>query len=154
MIKPSVFLVLRSALAAHLCADPALAGVPVHVDRLRPIAQGEERAINVRMPNAMATHAVIHATDWRTSVFIDCAVRGAGTDEQADALLTAVHASLGGFAQTQDAEDLGVMQTTDGADAIEWYRVAEDAGYTCATLNLTLVHRTPAGSLQPWGAAP
>ena len=150
----SSFLRLRDALAAHLRAAPELAAVVLHVDSTRPIAQGETAAINLRLSDAHASSPVIEATDWRTTVFIDCAARGANADADADTLLSAVHASLASFAASAAARAIGVLEIFNDETTVEWDRDADDAPYTCASLRLTLIHRTPAGSLQPWGWQP
>ena len=62
-----------------------------------------------------------------------------------DALLADAHTRLHDFA----APGLGLLQVTDDA-TVEWDHDADDTAYTCATLRLTVVHRTPAATLQPW----
>ena len=157
-MSASAFRRLRAALVAHLCAADSLAGVPVHENRARPIGQDEACAINVRTPDSSGTQAVIEATDWRTTVAIDCL---AGTDvggvllppeaadHRADQLLAAVWAALHGFAATPAAKACGVLDIDD-EPVIAWDSAAEDLPYACAGLRITVVHRTPATSLQPW----
>ena len=147
----TAFLQLRRALAAHLAV--ALAPVTVYQNRVRPLAQGEASAVNVRLSDASGTTPVIEATDWNTILYIDCAARGANADDDADALLNAVFSSLSAFATSPAAQDASVLEVIR-EPVIDWDRVSEDTPYTCASLRITAVHRTPAGSLQPWGAAP
>ena len=70
---------------------------------------------------------------------------GPAADTAADALLADAHTRLHDFA----APGLGLLQVTDDA-TVEWDHDADDTAYTCATLRLTVVHRTPAATLQPW----
>lgn len=148
-MSASAFLQLRDALAAHLMAAPALAGVPVYAGRVRPIAQEEASAINLRLSDSQAMASVIEASDWHTTVLIDCAARsvpgGADADTVADGLLDAVYALLHTFAPA----GLGVLFLADGP-TVEWDRVAEDVPYTCASLRITVVHRASRTTLQPW----
>jgi hypothetical protein len=145
----TAFLQLRDALQAALLAAPALAGGRVYAGRTRPIAQEEASAINLRLSDTQATHPVLQATDWRTVVIVECAARaapgGPAADTAADALLADAHTRLHDFA----APGLGLLQVTDDA-TVEWDHDADDTAYTCATLRLTVVHRTPAATLQPW----
>lgn len=150
----SAFLQLRAALVAHLLAAPALAAGRVRAAQVRPIAQGEPSAINVRVSDAQLTHAVIEAADWRTTLYIDCMVRSVpaqaiDADTAADDLLTSVFARLHTFANSAAAQGLAVLYVDQDA-TIEWDHVAEDVPYTCASLRVTVNHRTPATTLQPW----
>lgn len=144
----TAFLQLRAALVAHLAADPALAGVPVRAGQLRPIAQEERAAVNVLLDTSPAQRIVHPCHDWRTQLFIDCAARaipgGQDADSAADLLLGAVYAAVAHF----NPASLGVIDPIDDA-AIRWDRLAEDVPYTCATLRITVHHRTPGHSLQP-----
>ncbi len=150
MSAPTAFQQLRNALRDHL--DLALAAtmpVPVHAGSARPIAQEETAAVNLRLSDSQALNSVIQANDWHTTVLIDCAARsvpgGDHADDAADALLGAVFAALHGLTSS----GLGVLDMSD-APTVEWDHVADDVPYTCATLRITVVHRTPAATLQPW----
>lgn len=148
-MSATAFLQLRDALAAHLMAAPALAGVPVYAGRVRPIAQEEARAINLRLSDSQAMTSVIEAHDWHTTVLIDCAARsvpgGDDADTVVDGLLGQVFSSLRDFGPA----GLGLLDPADEA-AVEWDRDADDVPYTCASLRITVVHRTPTATLQPW----
>lgn len=150
----SAFLQLRAALVAHLLAAPPLAAGRVRAAPVRPIAQGEPSAINVRVSDAQLTHAVIEAADWRTTCYIDCMARAIpaqaiDADTAADDLLASVFERLHTFADSAPAQALAVLEVDEDA-TVEWDHVAEDVPYTCASLRVTLTHRTPATTLQPW----
>lgn len=156
-MSASAFLQLRAALVAHLLAGGTplapLAGGRIYAGRVRPIAQGEPSAINVRLSDAQIAHPVIEASDWRTTLYIDCSARpqadGADADSAADELLSAVYTRLHSLRTSAAAAALGVMEV-DTEATVEWDSVAEDVPYTCASLRVTVVHRTPATTLQPW----
>lgn len=148
-MSASAFLLLRNAIQSALLAAPALAGGNVYAGRPRPIAQEEATAINLRLSDAQATHPVIQATDWFTTVLIECAARaepgGLDADTAADALLVAVRTRLRGFAPA----GLGLLEIADST-VVEWDHDADDTAYACATLRLTAVHRTGADTFDPW----
>ena len=150
----SAFLQLRAALVDHLLAAPPLAAGRVRAAPVRPIAQGEPSAINVRVSDAQISHSVIEAADWRTTVYIDCMARSVpaqaiDADTAADDLLSSVFERLHTFADSAAAQGLAVLYVDQDA-TVEWDHVAEDVPYTCASLRVTLTHRTPATTLQPW----
>ena len=70
-------------------------------------------------------------------------------DTAADDLLASVFARLHTFAASAPAQALAVLDVDQDA-TVEWDHVAEDVPYTCASLRVTLTHRTPATTLQPW----
>lgn len=148
-MSTSAFLLLRTTLAVHLATDPALADVPIYEGRTRPIATHEVRAINIRVLDSDPTQAVLEATDWHTVLQIECSARETverDADSAADELLDVVHRRLHSFAP----EGLGMIGP-DGEDAsVAWDHDADDTNYTCISLRHVIVHRTPAGSLQPW----
>lgn len=150
----SAFLQLRAALVDHLLAAPPLAAGRVRAAQVRPIAQGEPSAINVRVSDAQISHAVIEAADWHTTLYIDCMARSVpaqaiDADTAADDLLASVFTRLHTFADSAPAQALAVLEVDEDA-TVEWDHVAEDVPYTCASLRVTLTHRTPATTLQPW----
>ena len=54
-------------------------------------------------------------------------------------------------AHCMEVEKMIGPPNVDYVDAtVEWDHVAEDVPYTCASLRVTLTHRTPATTLQPW----
>lgn len=151
----SAFSQLRAALVAHLLGA-GLAEGRVFADRLRPIAAQEPSAINVRLSDTQRTTPVIEAADWRSTFFVECLARsvpgGASADAAADALLDGAYTRLQSFAASVSGLGLAVIDIEGDATSVEWDRVAEDQPYVCAALRLTVVHRTPANSLQPWAS--
>lgn len=147
-MSASAFLQLRDALVAHLQSDPAIAAVPVYANRVRPIGQEEDAAVNLVLSDSKAAHVVTQHTDWHTGFFIDCAARAvpgvADAATVADALLRAVYARMAAFAPPA----LGVIDMVLD-EAIRWDHAAEDVPYASATLRVTVQHRTPGHTLQP-----
>lgn len=151
-MSATAFLQLRNALRDHLLIAPAAAGGRVYAGRVRPIAQGEASAVNVRLSDATPGEGPLEFSDWQTVLYLDCCARGtpAGDDADtaADALLDDVYTRLYDFVGSLPAQNVGVLDIAVDA-TVEWDAVAEDVPYTCASLRLTVQHRTPATSLQP-----
>lgn len=143
----TAFLRLRNALADHLLAGNVADG-RVRRGRSRPIAATEASAVNLRLLDSQYSRAVIQTNDWRTTLQIECMARplpgGDDSDTAADALLSAVYTRLHSFSSA----DLGLMGVDDEC-TVAWEQDNQDGPYTCATLSLTVWHRTPAQSLEP-----
>lgn len=139
---------LQQAVVNALQAAPSLAEGRVYANRVRPMSAAASTAVAVRLERSSGASPTLHATDWRTSLAVECYARSVANSDPAaavDALLFDVWARL---AVMQPAE-LGVMNMDLEPD-IAWDFDDAAEPMVCATLRLTAVHRTPAHTLTPW----
>lgn len=142
----SAFTTLIAALKAALQAQPALAGVSITANRLRPISASQATAIVLRLDRAEAVEHVIGMLDWRSSIIVECYARAPGGGDPA----TAADALLGAVWQTIAAIDTSEI----GADIalnpqIDWQYDDAETPIVCALIQLTAHHRTSTSTLQP-----
>lgn len=146
----TAFAQVRATVAEALLDSPALAGGRVYQNRVRPITQGEPSAINVRLLDSEGEPTLIEATHWHTVLQIECAARSAPGGEQAetraDALLESAFERLHGL---ERPGEIALIDIEEDASVV-WDHDADDVPYACATLRVTVTHRTPKGSMQPW----
>lgn len=144
---PTAFSVLLTGLSAALVA--ALPGVQVHVNRTRPVAAGESRAVTLRLGNTRRDpQGPLGAADWQTIIEVECAARtptGQDPAAEADAMLAAAWtALLGAPLGLPDVLDL------DAEPEIAPDYDAADSQFVAFTFRLAVRHRTHANSLTPW----
>lgn len=139
---------IQQAVVDALKVSPALAGGRVFANRVRTVSAASDTAVAVRLERSTGVSPTLHATDWRTSLLVECYARGvAGSDPAAavDALLYDVWSRL---AALQGA-NLGGMDLGLEPD-LGWDYDDAETPTVCATLRLTVEHRTPTNSLAPW----
>ena len=144
----TAFASLVDAVVAALQAAPAVAAGKVFAHRLRPIAASDAAAVVVRLEQTSATAPIIHANDWQTVLAVECYGKTVGVtqaDAAVDALLPAVWPRLQGLS----ASALAVAQVAVDPQ-IEWLRDLDATAEVCALVRLTIWHRTPSNSLEPW----
>jgi hypothetical protein len=129
-----------------LTAAPALAGVPVLRNRLRPLQDNVTRAIVVRKANSdpLGVPLLGQGVDYQTQVRVECYARGSASQtahEAPDALLLAVHAvmavnpTLQGLAMGIDPPRIG------------WDEDDMDSSLGVAVAQYPVMHRTAPNSL-------
>ena len=141
----TVFRAIAVALAASLTGAPALAGVPVFQNRLKPLPEDKARAVVLRTERSAGQEVVLGMTDWQTDYAIECYGRGAtGADPSAavDDLVKAVWARLA----TVDLSAYQVMGSTLNPD-ISWDYGDAETPFACAIFRLQIIHRTPSATL-------
>ena len=149
-MSQSVIHRLQHAVVAHLQASPLLAGIPVSVNRSRPVSQGVAAAIDVRLGASRSTAPGYSYNEWTTVVAIDCMARTAAGKEAhatADGLLAACYAAMHDFAGTSAAGALCVFDVEDAS--IEPGFDAEDTALAVLTLQLPIRHETLQNALEP-----
>ena len=137
-----------AAVVGALSAAPALAEGRVYANRPQPLPAGRASAVVVRLEQSGPREAVLGALDWSTRLAVECYARGQiGSDpaEAADALLQDAWQRL----RLLDAAQLGAM-AIESESPIEWLFDELDTPLACAVIRVTVLHRTPAASLQPW----
>lgn len=141
----SAFLAIAQAIAAALASAPALAGVLVFQNRLRPLQEDQARAVVVRTERGVGQEVVLGMVDWQTDYAIECYGRGAtGADAGAavDDLVQAVWARL----VTVDLSAWQVLASTLNPD-IAWDYGDAETPFACAIFRLQILHRTPTATL-------
>lgn len=149
-MSQSVIHRLQQAVFAHLQASPLLAGVPVSVNRNRPVAQGVAAAVDVRLGPARSAASTYSYNEWTTVIAIDCLARataGQSAHARADGLLSACYAAMHGFVGTPAAAALCVLDVADAS--IEPGFDAEDTALAVLTLQLPIRHETQQNQLEP-----
>lgn len=144
----TAFAAVLAAVIGALQATPALADGRVHANRLQPLPAGRASAVVVRLEQSDPREAVLGALDWTTRMAVECYARGqTGLDPATavDGLLHAVWQRL----RTLDAAQLGVM-AFEPDSSIEWQFDEADTPLACAVIRITVLHRTPVTTLQPW----
>lgn len=141
----TAFRAIALAIAASLSGAPALAGVPVFQNRLKPLPEDQMLAVVVRKEASSGQELVLGMTDWQTDYAIECYGRGApGTDPDAaaDNLLEAAWARLA-------AIDLGAYQVMGATlnPAVGWDYGEAETPFACAIFRLQIIHRTASASL-------
>jgi hypothetical protein len=144
----TAFRSVLAALVGALSAAPALAEGRVYANRLQPLPAGRASAVVVRIDQSASREVVLGALDWATRLSVECYARGqTGSDpaEAVDQLLQDTWQRL----RALDAAQLGVM-TVDVDSAIEWLFDELETPLACAVIRVTVLHRTPVNSVQPW----
>jgi hypothetical protein len=139
---------LVAAVVAALSASPAVADGRVFANRLRPMAATHATGVVVRLEQTAARETMLGAHDWQTLMAVECYGKTVGATDAstaADDLLAAVWARL----QTINAASLAVGAVGLGPQ-IEWRRDVDEAASVCAVVYLTVTHRTPVNTLEPW----
>lgn len=142
----TAFVSIATAVAAALQA--AHPGVPVYVNRTRPVAESEARALLVHLQVAKRDPSgPMDGTDWLTTILVQCMARtttGADPAQVMDDLLTSAWAALLGA-------PLAIAGVTDlDADpTIEWDFDAAQTPVACATIRLLVRHSTQLDTLTP-----
>ena len=133
------------AITASLSSAPALAGVPVFQNRLKPLPENQAQAIVVRTERSAGQEVVLGMTDWQTDYTIECYGRGtSGVDPAAaiDDLVQVVSQRL----VSVDLSDYQVMSTALNPD-IGWDYGEAETPFACAIFRLQIIHRTSSASL-------
>lgn len=141
----TAFLSIAQAIAAALTSAPALAGVPVFQNRLKPLPESQARAVVLRTERSAGQEVVLGMLEWQTDYAVECYGRGAtGADPAAavDDLVQTVWARLA----TIDLSAWQVMASTLNPD-IGWDYGDAETPFACAILRLQIIHRTPSASL-------
>lgn len=141
----TAFRAIAMAIAASLSAAPALAGVPVFQNRLKPLPEDRMTAVVVRKEGSNGQEAVLGMVDWQTDYAIECYGRGApGTDPDAaaDDLLQAVWARMAVI----DLSTYQVMGVTLNP-GINWDYGEAETPFACAIFRLQIIHRTASSAL-------
>lgn len=144
----TAFSAVVAAVINALQVAPALADGRIHANRLQPLPAGRASAVVVRLEQSEPREAVLGALDWTTRLAVECYARSqTGTDPAAavDGLLQAAWRRL----RTLDGEQLGVM-AIEPESPIEWQFDDADTPLACAVIRVSVLHRTPASTLQPW----
>ena len=139
---------IQQAVVDALKAAPALAEGRVFANRVRTVSAASATAVAVRLERSTGAAPTLHATDWRTSLLVECYARGVANNDPAaavDALLYAVWQRLGAL----QAASLGLIDLRLEPDMGWDYDDAETPA-VCVTLRLTAEHRTATDSLTPW----
>lgn len=143
----TAFATLVDGVVASLLSAPAVAGGQVYANRMRPIPAQHNSAVVVRLEDSRASETVLGAHDWQTQIAIECYAKTGATSAEvtADALLEVLWPRLLGL----QASLAGVMNIARDPN-IEWERDSDVNAEVCATLRITVTHRTPFNSLEPW----
>lgn len=139
---------LQQAVVEALKASPALADGRVFANRVRPVSAQSATALAVRLERSTGTSPTLHATDWRTSLLVECYARAVANSDPAAAVDALLHDVWARLSVLQPA-GLGAIDLDLEPD-IGWDYDDTDTPTVCATLRLTAVHRTPANTLTPW----
>lgn len=145
-MSASAFMQVQAALVAALTAQPALAGVPVHTNRVRALAREEASALLVRLASSRDDNGPLGCSDWVTDFEVEAVARGAsGADPAAavDELLQGLWAALHAINGTDLIEAAADPQ-------IDWSFDAADTPLASASVRVNVRHRTQANTLTPW----
>lgn len=144
-MSASAFLVVQSALVAALRAVPALASVPVHVNRTRAMARDEQAAILVRLSSSRDAEGPLGVRDWRTLFDIEVVARGATGADPAEAVDEVLQSVWGVLPVLQVAGAIEI-----NADAsIDWTFDSGDTPLASALMTVDVLHRTEDLTLTP-----
>lgn len=135
----SIFLQIQAGIAAALTGAAALAGNAVQLNTLRPIPEGVNTALVVRLGSTSANEFVLGSMDWSTSYTLECYARvTAGSDPAsgADALLVDVWSRLSAL----DPASIGAISLTL-IPQIDWQYDDGATPMVCAVLKLSVDHR-------------
>lgn len=143
----SIFLSIQTGIAAALTGATALAGAAVQLNTLRPIAEGVNTALVVRLGRTTGNEYVIGSLEWSTSYTVECYARvAAGGDPAAgaDDLLVDVWSRLSAL----DPASIGALALVLNPE-IDWQYDDSATPMVCAVFKLQVEH---AASLQTIGA--
>lgn len=141
----SAFLQIQNGIAAALSSAPALAGGNLQLNSLRPIAEGVNTALVVRLGNTAGNEETLGTNYWLTNYTVECYARVAtGVDPAsgADALLLAVWDRIAAL----DPSSIGASEITLSPQ-IDWQYDDSATPLVCAVVRLSVAHRTPYNSL-------
>ncbi|MEN9885767.1 MAG: hypothetical protein RL758_345 [Pseudomonadota bacterium] len=144
----SAFSGLVTAVVAALQAAPSVASGRVFANRLRTLSASETTAVVVRVESTSATETVLGAHDWQTQVSVECYGKtSSGTSAEAavDTLLVAVWPRL----MALSPASLAVSRVAVDPQIV-WDRDLDATDTVCASVRLTVQHRTPVNSLESW----
>lgn len=134
----SAFLQIQAGLAAALTSAPALAGGNLQLNTLRPIAEGVNTALVVRLGSTTGNEYVIGSLEWSTSYTVECYARvTAGSDPAvgADALLVDVWSRLAAL----DPSSIGALSLIINPQ-IDWQYDDSATPLVCAVFKLQVEH--------------
>ena len=143
----SIFLQIQSGIAAALTGAAALAGGAVQLNTLRPIAEGINTALVVRLGSTSGNEYVIGSLEWSTSYSVECYARvapGGDPATGADALLVDVWGRLAAL----DPASIGALTLIVNPN-IDWQYDDSATPLVCAVFKLQVEH---AANLQTIGA--
>lgn len=141
----SAFLQIQNGIAAALSSAPALAGGNLQLNSLRPIAEGVNTALVVRLGNTAGNEETLGTNYWLTNYTVECYARVAtGVDPAsgADALLLAVWGRIAAL----DPSSVGASEITLSPQ-IDWQYDDSATPLVCAVVRLSVAHRTSYNSL-------
>jgi hypothetical protein len=135
----TAFKAVLGVIGAALSVPPALAEVLVNPRHL--VSESRQRQIAVHLGQSKVSTSTIGVTRWTTPIVVECYARG-----EVDALLDAVWLRLfGPDASVTGAGIEGLEQV-----GIDWDYAEGRTEMECAALQILVLHRTAAQSLQPW----
>ena len=137
----TAFRAIALAIAASLSSAPALAGVSVFQNRLKPLPEDQAQAIVVRTERSAGQEVVLGLIDWQTEYVIECYGRGTAGDDPAaavDDLVQTVWQRLG-VVDLSAYQVMGIILNPD----IGWDYGEAETPFSCAMLRLQITHRTP-----------
>lgn len=142
--------IVSDAVRDLLAQAPALAGGRIYRGRMRPLPAEHADQVVVRLVRSTGTYETTGGPrDWVTEIEVDLQGRGS-PGEEGDDIVDDLLEQL--YARIVAAPTLGmpsVMDAMPGPD-IEWSYSEADATYACATVSLTVNHRTQSATLAPW----
>ena len=141
----TAFRAIALAIAASLTGVPALAGVPVFQNRLKPVPEGQAQAIVVRTERGAGQEVVLGMIDWQTDYAIECYGRGTTGADPAAAVDDLVQTTWACLAAV-DLSAYQVMGATLNPD-IGWDYGEAETPFACAIFRLQIIHRTPLATL-------
>lgn len=131
-----------------LASLAAMAGGRVALNRLKPISSTQPTAVVLRLGRSAGQEAVLGAIDWQTSFAVECYGRGVTGSDPADAVDSLLQNAWAILA-TIDCAAIGASDLTLNP-SVEWQYDEAETPLACATLNLSVSHRTPTATLTPW----
>jgi hypothetical protein len=134
----SIFLSIQTGIAAALTGATALAGAAVQLNTLRPIPEGVNTALVVRLGSTTGNEYVIGSLEWVTSYTVECYARVAtGSDPavSADALLVDVWSRLSNL----DPASIGALSLILNPQ-IDWQYDDSATPLVCAVFKLQVEH--------------
>lgn len=151
-MSASAFLVLANGIKAALTVPPSVAGVPVYINRTRPAAATEARAIFVRLVASRIERqaSVLGAHDWTTLVEITLGQRVSSQDNALAGIDEFFQACWGALL----GQPLAIPDVTeiDAEPDIKWEDDPADQTVATVTFRLVVQHRTKPDNLTPWSA--
>lgn len=142
----SAFSDILAAVVAELQAAPAVAGVAVMTNRLRPLAAGVTGAVVVRLESSQATESSFDTSDWTTTFLIECYGKGTSVSNNPDAAVDLLLSKVYGRLASLSLDGLGISQVAV-QPSIDWQRDEDGTAMVCAVLRLNVIHSTQANSL-------